>query len=242
MPSGLQIVNANGEFTVSTSAKFLHYLGKPVFVSTTQDSGNANSNVGWTAGYSKYRLNIGFDTEIFIALDLPVGRISCITAVDRVGVGIYDITLYSTYGVQQVQTDMWAFGFATTGSGNYGLQLFNQQQQLVADFGYSNHLFPRGRVNGNSVAVDQTIPALARPAIIGMASYYWADTYPNGGSSGWLYTYEQVIGCWARWDATTLRLSRVVRRSSQENEFPTDDFANINTPAYSFLIEASGLP
>lgn len=242
MPVGLQIVNANGEFTVSTDAKFLHLLGKAVYQSTTQASGDSNSIVGWQGGYSTYRLSIGYDTTIYMAMDLPLGYVGSITGMDRIGVGEYIITVFCIYGNSQVPVDMWAFGFAGVSSGNYGLQLFNAQKKLVADFGYSNHLFPRARVNAQSVGVDQTIPALARPAIIGMVSYYWADIYPNGGSTGWLYTYNQIIGCWARWAPTSLRVSRIVRKTSQENDFPTDDFANTDTPSFGFVIEAANLP
>ncbi|STR27543.1 Uncharacterised protein [Janthinobacterium lividum] len=158
---GLQIFNVDGELTISSEAKLLHYLGKPEFMYTVQASGNAEDTKSNArkSGYSKYRFYN--QNQFFVAVDLVIQKSVGVVSIDLVSPGVWDITVYcgssgDGYGFDNVQhyVDIWAFGFVGLISENWSLSLYDREGKLTADFSRMHPLWPRAVVNGYKTPIQ----------------------------------------------------------------------------------------
>ena len=253
---GLSITNPGGELVVSSEARLLHCIGKAVWQSTVQVSGDATAGKSGkrVAGYSIYHITIPADTTNFLmGIDLPNAYIANsdywatgILKVTHLGSNVYEIKAccgrtYDGYYFDTVQipVDIWAFGFSPMASNNYGLSLYNSAGVLTADFSRTNILFPRFisqdfRVN----PAPQTMPLLGRPVIIGMPNYYFGDIYER--ATGYLYDYIHECTLWAR-SGTSLKTEKRSLTYYGCNDL-NDDAYNTDGSSIGIVIDGSYLP
>lgn len=243
---GLQIFNEEGDLTVSSDAKLLHYLGKPEFMYMVQVSGNAEDTKSNArkAGYSIYRFYS--NTRFVIAIDLVLLRNVGVIGIDLVSPGVWEIAIYcgsagDGYGFDTVQhrIDIWAFGFIESAAEKWTLALYNESGQLAADLSRAHPLWPRAVINGYQTPT-QNLPRLTRPAILGMPTKFSMFNRPRlfGGR---LNDYVDQMDFWRRTADTTLTIITRTRLQYTIND-PDDPDADGDGPCVGMIIEAANLP
>jgi hypothetical protein len=252
MSVGLTIVNPTNELVVSNEGRMLHFLAKAVHQYTVQVSGDVEQGKtgARVAGYSMYRLTLPEETPFILGIDLPsyarpADRAVGILGITYVSPGVYDIKAacgshydQNYFDTVQYAVDIWAFGYVSAPSKNYGLALYNTAGQLTADFSRPHILMPRWASQDYSVVKTQTIPALSRPVVLGMPTYSYGDLFDR--PEGWLYYYKLDCDLWVR-NGTTLKAEKRMQKMYGCNDLNDDAYMG-RGPAMAIVIEGAYLP
>jgi hypothetical protein len=249
MSFGLQILNQSGELTISSNARMLHYIAKPILVGgPVQVSGRADgtrSSNPRVAGYSVYRL--WYNQPFIIGMDVPVGtRHVGVISITEPWPGVHDITMYcgdvvdaDGFDTNQYPVDIYAFGFIGGAPSSYwGLALYDSSGALSADFTRPHPLWPQAIVDVYNNP-NRPIPYLSRPIVLGMPSKFsmahvWRPT-------GMLYDYIDQMDMWNRPNATTLTANSRKLKQYQISE-QQDEEGGGNGPSPAIIIEGANLP
>lgn len=246
MSYGITIRNPNQELVISSDAKGLFCIGRAVLQGIVQASGDATTSFpGRTWGYSTYR--IVHAGPIIAAIDLPIGKNVGIVSVTEVAASVWDIVCYcgdspDAYQFDTVQyaVDVWAYGFAPTISGNWGMAIYDAGGNVAWDLSRSNPLFPRGFAVGSISDLPKQIPPLGRPVAMGAPSSDPAFDTPLGVNH-WAAVFNRAV--FMRADATTLHeVSVRKQRWEYFNDEPVGVAGGDVYPTPSFIIEGSILP
>lgn len=163
---GLQIINDDtGELVLSDNAITYAYLGKAVNTALVQESQNGSEK---RAGYSEYQVN--YDGDIAVVVGLARGmRTSFSYAIRsgnthtiRVKHSAPDPTSLS-FSPQQV-TDVYVFVRPTSVSAQYGMAMYDDSGNLVADLSrypmtFRKYILAPNGTESTAVPADVSVPA-----------------------------------------------------------------------------------
>lgn len=246
MGYGIQCLNDSGELTLSSDAYLFGYLGKATFVSSTSWSGDSISS---QAGYSVWTFTSAGPIVCAVGLKASGQTGAVILNISQSGstwtINVVDLATTTSgpsggdtvYYDQRTDTDIYVFGIPSS-LPSYGLALYNASGNLVADLSRIP-LAPLVRVAMSSASVvDQTIPTVTKPAVIGDTKFRRnVVTSGHGGFTPWLSV--GYIGVWEWNGSTTLHRNEAPTGSDRLESSPGGhDFRG---PCSGILIEANGL-
>lgn len=246
MSYGLKIINPSNELVISSDAMGLYCVGKAVLQgAVVQPTGLATATFpGRKTGYSVYRIN--HPGQIIVALDLPLGKNVGLLGVTQPAAGVWEITAHcgdgpdaDTFDTTEYALDVWAFGFAQSVAEGYGLALYTASGALAWDMSRANMLFPRAYVP-SSLTVNNAIPSLARPVVIGVDS---TNVTYDSFVSGSTYSVRSLRGAWKRNAAANITNTQYAKQIYRYLDVEPRGLNEGDIyPASGFILEGATLP
>lgn len=246
MSYGLKIMNPGNELVLSSDAKGLYCVGKGVLQGAVgQPSGNATGTYASrrTWGTSTYR--VYSDGPIVAAIDVPVNTAVSVVRVMRPFAGAWDITCHAGVNpdvdqfYQQVQIDVWGFGFVAS-VGGYGGAIYTKDGALAYDLSNPYPLLLRGYIS--TLTNQSAIPALVRPVVLG---FPFGNQIQETRLATNRYGVYQSRQSWGRSSANPLSIG-LSQYAVEKYQYTAIASQNLDTggtdPAAAFILEGADLP